>query len=554
MLRTLPGSGLAMRLSLVAGACVCITVKCVGGEILDLEPLDAKRLQAKNLHDYLQDIILAEKVDFVLDANHEWLHGEQVMRRCQMFSQTESTAAAQNANAAHSAAPPKTREIVSNVLHAGPIEMEHKIIFTTMRVAVVTCKSHTSDNNNEQPDDEFGEHNAKCIVSPNQSSAAAAASAMDTFEHQLRALLRNHGKTVGQANEVLARLAIVGMDGPVAGGAVPHSPPLSKCHNSSPSPQYNQQHPADIVVASTSKCSSSSSSSSSAACCPPSFYPSHNHQQFVPSSSSVIIDHHDGGGTNAAGGGGGGVANNNNNNMAPPVAPTPQQPTAMPVYFSLAHISATVSGTASSSTASSSISDRHQQQQQQQQFVPNHRFSIADMQHNNHCRFPLLNNNSNSCPSSTPCWLQTSPASSSSSTIMMTASTVPTMMTKAMPTMAPPVTGMLMSGMDPSAQHHHHHQQQQQHQNMATTVPPPTASSSCNTTHLDSYVPTQRLQQIMESFHPPPAVLAPPFSTGGSDNLQQNFLLLTNNNGNNNINNDNDIDIGQHHWENDQKR
>uniref|UniRef100_A0A183CLM7 Secreted protein n=1 Tax=Globodera pallida TaxID=36090 RepID=A0A183CLM7_GLOPA len=51
-----------MRLSLVAGASVCITVKCVGGELLDLEPLDAKRLQAKNLHDYLQDIILAEKV------------------------------------------------------------------------------------------------------------------------------------------------------------------------------------------------------------------------------------------------------------------------------------------------------------------------------------------------------------------------------------------------------------------------------------------------------------------------------------------------------------
>uniref|UniRef100_A0A914IGT9 Secreted protein n=1 Tax=Globodera rostochiensis TaxID=31243 RepID=A0A914IGT9_GLORO len=35
LLRTLPGSGLAMRLSLVAGASVCITVKCVGGELLD---------------------------------------------------------------------------------------------------------------------------------------------------------------------------------------------------------------------------------------------------------------------------------------------------------------------------------------------------------------------------------------------------------------------------------------------------------------------------------------------------------------------------------------
>jgi len=36
MLRTLPGSGLVMRLSLVAGACVCITVKCSNDEFLDL--------------------------------------------------------------------------------------------------------------------------------------------------------------------------------------------------------------------------------------------------------------------------------------------------------------------------------------------------------------------------------------------------------------------------------------------------------------------------------------------------------------------------------------
>lgn len=69
LLRTLPGCGLVMRLSLVASTCVCITVKDADGELLDLEPLDAKRLQAKNLHDYLMDIIIDEKVRQNLDKN-----------------------------------------------------------------------------------------------------------------------------------------------------------------------------------------------------------------------------------------------------------------------------------------------------------------------------------------------------------------------------------------------------------------------------------------------------------------------------------------------------
>ncbi|KAF7632461.1 hypothetical protein Mgra_00008157 [Meloidogyne graminicola] len=148
LLRTLPGSGLVMRLSLVAGACVCITVKCSNDELLDLEPLEVKKLQSKNLNDYLKDIILAEKVDFVLDSDKQWLHVTEVLKRCQKFSSDNNDYTQEI----------KTKEILSNALHPGPIRKQHSITFTPMRVAVVTCKTNVTDNNNE-PDDEFATEN-----------------------------------------------------------------------------------------------------------------------------------------------------------------------------------------------------------------------------------------------------------------------------------------------------------------------------------------------------------------------------------------------------------
>lgn len=52
-----------MHLSFTIGGCVLLNVKsATSNQILNLEPLDLKRLQAKSLREYLRDIAVTEKV------------------------------------------------------------------------------------------------------------------------------------------------------------------------------------------------------------------------------------------------------------------------------------------------------------------------------------------------------------------------------------------------------------------------------------------------------------------------------------------------------------
>lgn len=196
MLRTLPGSGLVMRLSLVAGACVCITVKCSNDEFLDLEPLDVKKLQSKNLNDYLKDIILSEKVDFVLDSDKQWVHVAEVLKRCQKFSGDHQDPSQEI----------KTREILSNALHPGPVEKQHSITFTPMRVAVVTCKTNATDNNNE-PDDEFATENPGTKEDSNQelNNQQSIDNEEINFEQEISHLLQRYGKTPRDVINILSQ-------------------------------------------------------------------------------------------------------------------------------------------------------------------------------------------------------------------------------------------------------------------------------------------------------------------------------------------------------------
>uniref|UniRef100_A0A914BW93 Uncharacterized protein n=1 Tax=Acrobeloides nanus TaxID=290746 RepID=A0A914BW93_9BILA len=129
-------SALIMRLSFVIGCCVCITVKSEG-EILDLEPLDLKRLQAKSLDEYLRDIIFAEKVEHILNADKSWMKSNEALKLC---AHTTSKVDAQEYIT--------TREVTSNMMHAGDVDKQTLTRFTALRVAVVTCKPRDSTNSN----------------------------------------------------------------------------------------------------------------------------------------------------------------------------------------------------------------------------------------------------------------------------------------------------------------------------------------------------------------------------------------------------------------------
>jgi hypothetical protein len=169
-------SCLIMRLSFAIGSCVCFTVKS-GGQLVNLEPLELKRLQAKSLHEYLRDILIAEKIEFILNANKEWMHVSEAMKLCQRSSNRESQECA------------TTREIVSNIMHAGTVDVQQTVSFTALRVAVVTCKYPRSH-------DDFKFESPETLSPlPHHQNIPSTACPLNDFEERLQILMKAYGKT-----------------------------------------------------------------------------------------------------------------------------------------------------------------------------------------------------------------------------------------------------------------------------------------------------------------------------------------------------------------------
>uniref|UniRef100_A0A915E2Q3 Uncharacterized protein n=1 Tax=Ditylenchus dipsaci TaxID=166011 RepID=A0A915E2Q3_9BILA len=178
LLQTTPESALVMRLSFVIGGCVCFTVKS-NNQIINLEPLDIRRLQAKSLHEYLRDILIAEKIEYVLNSNHDWIHVNEAIKLCQKSS-----------NSSESCYNQTSKEITSNIMYSGAVEVEQTIRFTPMRVAVVTCKPAGVDEKIDSPQLATTQRSRQWCSSSNSNSIPEA-----EFEEKLEVLMRTFGKT-----------------------------------------------------------------------------------------------------------------------------------------------------------------------------------------------------------------------------------------------------------------------------------------------------------------------------------------------------------------------
>lgn len=71
-----------------------------------------KYLQAKSLHEYLRDILIAEKVEYFFTANQKWLLVSEAMKACPKSSDLFSQAQ------------PTLKEITSNLNHTDAIDVE----------------------------------------------------------------------------------------------------------------------------------------------------------------------------------------------------------------------------------------------------------------------------------------------------------------------------------------------------------------------------------------------------------------------------------------------
>ncbi|KAI6175324.1 hypothetical protein M3Y97_00676600 [Aphelenchoides bicaudatus] len=189
-------SGMIMHLSFIVGGCVLLNVKSSNGnQILNLEPLDLKRLQSKSLHEYLRDVLIAEKIDYILNSNHEWICVEEAMKLCQKSAD------------AYLQSHPGEREITSNVTHSDKISVQETLRFTPMRVAVVTCKV-------QKTPEELAQEIPTLPTYTNEE-----------FEQNLEKLMYRYGKTRMDVINLLNRKAITS----AASVESPVQPPTISC-------------------------------------------------------------------------------------------------------------------------------------------------------------------------------------------------------------------------------------------------------------------------------------------------------------------------------------
>ncbi|KHN84091.1 hypothetical protein Tcan_16914 [Toxocara canis] len=226
-------SALVMRLSFVTGGTICLTVKSSAHAVgqgttapIHLEPLDLKRLQAKCLKDYLRDIADAEKVEYIVNANHELVRIRDVLGEFNDASPNGDDELV-------------SRDISSNVTHSGDIDAMQHIRFTAMRIAVVTCKVKppSSDYTVELDNGPLEKRAARAHAF--SGCMPTTCYSHDDFVRELAQLMNFHGKS---KQDVVDALELVRSEGLVAtavthnGGGSSSTASSLPSHSCTPSP------------------------------------------------------------------------------------------------------------------------------------------------------------------------------------------------------------------------------------------------------------------------------------------------------------------------------
>ncbi|CAL2040785.1 unnamed protein product [Caenorhabditis brenneri] len=215
---------MVVRLTFVLSGSVCVSYRNLCGEIIHLEPLELKKLQAKSILEYISDIAETAKVDYLLTNNLDYMPVSSVISKYFPVDDVK-----------------RVRGVASNVTDKGPLNHVTHVKFTPLRVAVVACREQTprpSPRPSESHDiiptssasdlfaapelprkfDQHQNQNNDPLLSmmlPSSSSATSSPTAttptmmtpgpMDqSFEIQLEALMKHYGKTPQEVCEIVS--------------------------------------------------------------------------------------------------------------------------------------------------------------------------------------------------------------------------------------------------------------------------------------------------------------------------------------------------------------
>uniref|UniRef100_A0A8R1HTJ9 Uncharacterized protein n=1 Tax=Caenorhabditis japonica TaxID=281687 RepID=A0A8R1HTJ9_CAEJA len=117
---------MVIRLTYILGGSVCVSYRNLCGEIIHLEPLELKKLQAKSILEYISDIAETAKIDYLLTYNLEYMPVSSVIEKYFPVDDVK-----------------RVRGVASNITDKGPLNHVTHVKFTPLRVAVVACREQT---------------------------------------------------------------------------------------------------------------------------------------------------------------------------------------------------------------------------------------------------------------------------------------------------------------------------------------------------------------------------------------------------------------------------